>query len=69
MDRDCVSPSVHTEFRDADGLLDFAEAIAGETGLPVGIKSAVGESSFWVELARLIATTGRAVDFITNRWG
>ena len=65
MDRDCVSPSVHTEFRDADGLLDFAEAIAGETGLPVGIKSAVGESSFWVELARLIATTGRAVDFIT----
>ena len=25
----------------------------------------MGESSFWVELARLIATTGRAVDFIT----
>ena len=65
MDRDCVSPSVRTEFRDADGLLDFAEAIGGETGLPVGLKSAVGESSFWVELARLIATSGRAVDFIT----
>ena len=65
MDRDCVSPSGHTEFRDADSLLDFVELIAGETGLPVGIKSAVGESDFWVELAGLIATTARAVDFIT----
>lgn len=65
MDRDCASPSTHAEFRDAEGLLDFAESIAGETGLPVGIKSAVGESEFWRELARLMATSGRGVDFIS----
>ena len=64
MDRDCVSPSSHREFRDADGLLDFVERIADETGLPVGIKSAVGEMAFWHDLARLMATTERGVDFI-----
>lgn len=64
VDRDCVSPPSHAQFRDADSLLDFVERIAQATGLPVGIKSAVGETRFWHELARLIATTGRAVDFI-----
>jgi len=65
MTRDCVSPASHSTFRDADSLLDFAEAIAAETGLPVGIKSAVGETAFWQDLARLSATTGRSLDFIT----
>ena len=65
MDRDCASPSTHAQFKDADGLLDFVESIAAETGLPVGIKSAVGESDFWLELTRLIRTTGRSVDFVT----
>lgn len=65
MDRDCVSPAAHSAFRDADSLLDFAEAIAGDTGLPVGIKSAVGEMRFWRELAALIAKTGRSIDFVT----
>jgi len=64
-DRDCVSPAAHSAFRDADSLLDFAEAIAAETGLPVGIKSAVGDSHFWRDLARLMASGGRGVDFIT----
>jgi glutamate synthase domain-containing protein 2 len=63
--RDCVSPAAHTAFHDADSLLDFVEWVATETGLPVGIKSAVGEIAFWRDLARLCATTGRAVDFIT----
>ncbi len=63
--RDCISPASHTAFRDADSLLDFAEQLAAETGLPVGIKSAVGEMRFWRELAGLIATTGRSVDFVT----
>ncbi|MCB0960179.1 MAG: FMN-binding glutamate synthase family protein, partial [Acidimicrobiales bacterium] len=62
---DCHSPEAHTAFHDADSLLDVVEAIAEATGLPVGIKSAVGESGFWVELAELMATTGRGVDFIT----
>jgi glutamate synthase domain-containing protein 2 len=65
-DRDCISPAAHSAFRNADEMLDFVESIAGETGLPVGIKSAVGDSRFWEELARLMASdNGRGVDFIT----
>jgi len=64
-DRDCVSPSSHTAFRDVDSLLDFVERIAGETGLPVGIKAAVGELPFWTGLATFIARGDRAVDFVT----
>lgn len=63
-DRDCISPAGHTAFHDPDSLLDFIEFVADATGLPVGIKSAVGESSFWDTLARLIADTDRAPDFI-----
>ncbi len=50
---------------DADSLLDFVESIAEATGLPVGIKSAVGESDFWWELGRRMASGDRGVDFIT----
>ena len=46
-------------------MLDFVESIAGETGLPVGIKSAVGDSTFWEDLARLMVGGTRGVDFIT----
>jgi glutamate synthase domain-containing protein 2 len=64
--RDCVSPSRHAEFSDADGLLDWVELLAAETGLPVGIKSAVGDLEFWAELTTLMAQdNGRAVDFVT----
>src|SRR5262249_31138483 len=63
--RDCVSPSRHTAFRDVDGMLDFVESLAAATGLPVGIKSAVGEQTFWTELASQMAKTQRGVDFIT----
>jgi glutamate synthase domain-containing protein 2 len=62
---DCVSPSRHAEFSDADSLLDWVEMLADETGLPVGIKSAVGDLSFWHDLVRLTADTGRGVDFVT----
>jgi glutamate synthase (ferredoxin) len=64
-DRHCVSPAAHKEFKDVDGLLDFVELIGDATGLPVGIKSAVGEIQFWRDLARLMRTTGRGVDFVT----
>jgi len=64
-DRDCISPAAHSAFTDVDGLLDFAEAIADETGLPVGIKSAVGDPEFWRELARMMISDSRGVDFIT----
>ena len=63
--QDCISPAAHSAFHDGDSLLDFVEQIAEATGLPVGIKSAVGESAFWRELARLVATTDRAMDFVT----
>jgi glutamate synthase domain-containing protein 2 len=62
---DCISPSRHAEFSDPDSLLDWVELLATETGLPVGIKSAVGDMGFWHELTELMATTGRGVDFVT----
>jgi len=63
--RDCISPAGHTAFTDVSSMLDFIERIADDTGLPVGIKSAVGDLAFWRELADQIAKTGRAPDFIT----
>ena len=65
MTSDCISPAAHSAFHDASSLLDFVESVADETGLPVGIKSAVGEMPFWQDLAHLIATTGRSIDFVT----
>ena len=65
MDIDCISPAGHSSFRNADEMLDFVESIAGETGLPVGIKSAVGDSAFWEDLARAMESGTRGVDFIT----
>jgi glutamate synthase domain-containing protein 2 len=62
---DCISPSRHAEFSDTDSLLDWVELLAAETGLPVGIKSAVGDMGFWSELTEKMATTGRGVDFVT----
>ncbi|PPK94660.1 glutamate synthase domain-containing protein 2 [Kineococcus xinjiangensis] len=63
--RDCVSPSRHAEFSDTDSLLDWVELLAAETGLPVGIKSAVGDLVFWEELTTAMAETSRGVDFVT----
>src|SRR6185295_16723061 len=62
---DCISPAHHSAFHDVSSLLDFIERLADETGLPVGIKSAVGDIGFWEQLATLVDTTGRAPDFIT----
>ncbi|MFZ3561864.1 FMN-binding glutamate synthase family protein [Streptomyces sp. BH055] len=63
--KDCASPSRHTAFHDVDSMLDFVELLATETGLPVGIKSAVGDMGFWEELATLMARGDRGVDFVT----
>jgi glutamate synthase domain-containing protein 2 len=62
--RDVISPSRHAEFTCTDGLLDWVEMLAAETGLPVGIKSAVGDLEFWDELTRLMLETDRGVDFV-----
>ena len=63
--QDCVSPPAHSAFSDVDGLIDFLERIAQETGLPVGIKSAAGESGFWESLTARMASAGGGPDFIT----
>ena len=65
MGQDCLSPSRHSEFSDVDSMLDFVELLADETGLPVGIKSAVGDLGFWRELAELMARGDRGVDFVS----
>lgn len=61
---DCASPSRHTEFGDVDSMLDFVETVAQATGLPVGIKSAVGNLTMWDELVAAMADGTRGVDFV-----
>jgi glutamate synthase domain-containing protein 2 len=63
--KDCVSPSRHAEFHDVDTMLDWVEMLADETGLPVGIKSAVGDLGFWHELTDAMEARRRGVDFVT----
>lgn len=59
-----ISPPGHRAFSTVDELLDFVEDLADATGVPVGIKSAVGLLGFWIELADRMAVEDRGVDFI-----
>lgn len=61
---DCVSPPGHSAFSDVDSLIEFVELLAAGTGLPVGIKSAVGEDRFWEDLADRMAATGAGPDYV-----
>jgi glutamate synthase domain-containing protein 2 len=61
---DCASPSRHRVFSDVDSMVAFAESVAAATGLPVGIKSAVGDHEFWDHLVQIMATEQRGVDFV-----
>lgn len=62
---DVLSPPTHSAFTSVPELIDFIERIATETGLPVGIKAAIGKLDQWEELAQLMAETGKGPDFIT----
>ena len=62
--QDCISPSNHSAFTDVDSFLDFVETIADRTGLPVGVKSAIGQLGFFHELAEKMKATGKGPDFI-----
>ncbi|MEN0067248.1 MAG: FMN-binding glutamate synthase family protein [Myxococcota bacterium] len=62
--KDCLSPNHHQAFDSVDAMIAFIESIASETGLPVGIKSAVGKMAFWHDLAVAMAQTGKGPDFI-----
>jgi len=61
---DCLSPATHSAFSDADSMLDFIEDLAASTGLPIGIKSAVGQMKFWEQLADLMVAGNRGPDYI-----
>lgn len=63
--KDVLSPPTHSAFKGVKGIVDFVEDIAQETGLPVGIKSAVGRLNEWEELAKIMKETGKGPDFIT----
>ena len=65
MGKDCISPASHGAFSDVSSMLDFIERLADASGLPVGIKAAVGQMGFWHDLAKQMESTGRAPDFIT----
>jgi glutamate synthase domain-containing protein 2 len=60
-----LSPAWHSAFSTVPEMVDFIETIASHTGLPVGIKSAVGKLELWEELADLMKATGYGPDFIT----
>ncbi len=63
--KDVLSPSAHTAFSNVPELLQFIESIATETGLPVGIKAAIGKTEQWQLLADLMLKTKKGPDFIT----
>ncbi|MDU8886859.1 FMN-binding glutamate synthase family protein [Yeosuana sp. MJ-SS3] len=63
--KDVLSPPNHSAFSNVSELLDFIEDIAKKTGLPVGIKAAIGKLEQWNELANLMKETGKGPDFIT----
>ncbi len=59
------SPAYHKEFSDVRGLINFVERIADASGVPVGIKAAVGQIDFWNELAEAMKSSGKGPDFIS----
>ena len=63
--KDVLSPPNHSAFSNVKELLDFVEDIAENTGLPVGIKAAIGKLNEWEELADIMLKTGKGPDFIT----
>ncbi|MGB3150890.1 MAG: FMN-binding glutamate synthase family protein [Maribacter sp.] len=63
--KDVLSPATHKAFSNVKELMELVEAIATETGLPVGIKGAIGKLDQWEELADLMLETGKGPDFIT----
>ena len=63
--KDVLSPPNHSAFTNIAEMMEFIEKLAGLTGLPVGIKSAVGKLDMWHELADMMVKTGKGPDFIT----
>lgn len=62
---DAKSPECHSAFDSIPGLIVWIEEIAQATGLPVGIKMAIGHDDEIWELAKCMAETSQGPDFIT----
>lgn len=65
MGQDVLSPPTHSAFTDIPSMLEFIEEVAHATGIPVGIKSAVGKLEDWEELAKQMKANNYGPDFIT----
>jgi len=63
--KDCISPTRHSAFLNIEEMVDFIESLADISGIPVGIKSAIGETLFWEKLANIMAEKKLGPDFIT----
>lgn len=63
--KDVLSPPHHTVFSNVTELVDFIELIADKTGLPIGVKGAIGKLEQWRELADIMKETGKGPDFIS----
>lgn len=63
--KDVLSPSTHKAFNNVKELMELIEVIADKTGLPVGIKGAIGKIDQWRALADIMVETGKGPDFIT----
>ena len=63
--KDVISPPGHTAFSNVEDMVEFIESLAKKTGLPVGIKAAIGKLEQWEKLADIMSKTGKGPDFIT----
>ena len=63
--KDVLSPPSHSTFKNMQEMVDFIEEVAENTGLPVGIKAAIGKLGEWKELASIMAKTNRGPDFLS----
>ena len=61
----CISPNSHTAFSNPDEMIKFIEELASVSGLPVGIKSAIGKIDFWEDLADKMSSENKGPDFIS----
>lgn len=60
------SPSRHTAFNDAEGLLNFIQQLRDLSGgKPIGFKLCVGKKHEFIEICQAIISTGIFPDFIT----
>jgi glutamate synthase domain-containing protein 2 len=64
MGQDVISPAYHSAFSSIETMVALIEEMATKTGLPVGIKAAIGKLEQWEQLANHMKTTGKGPDFI-----